>query len=112
VSVRQHIDVEVQLEETVKSITVTDDGTLDTDSIFLVGLDSNGVLVLVELSEVGSVNTILVDHLGVSIKESNTESVLVVLGNLVVKGLLSTVVILGGQVKRLESTWSRDLHGV
>lgn len=75
-------------------------------------MNFNGVLIFVELCEVRSVFTILVDHLGVSIKESNTESVLVVLGNLVVKGLLSAVVILGGQVKRLESTWSRDLHGV
>jgi len=75
-------------------------------------LNFNGVLIFVELCEVRGVFTILVDHLGVSIKESNTESVLVVLGNLVVKGLLSAVVILGGQVKRLESTWSRDLHGV
>jgi hypothetical protein len=111
-SVRQHIDIKVQFEETVKTIAVTDDSALDSHGIFFVGLNSNRVLVFVELSEVGSVNTILVDHLGVSIKESYSEGVLVVSSNLVVKSLLSTVVSLSSEVQGLVGTWSWDLHSV
>jgi hypothetical protein len=66
--VGEYIDIQVQLQEAVETITVTDDGTLDTNGIFLVGLDENSVLVSVEFSEVRSVFTILVDHLGVALK--------------------------------------------
>ena len=64
-SVRKYIDVQVKLKEAVKVITVPNDSSLDTDSIFIIGLDRNRVIRFVELCEVRSIFTILIDHFGV-----------------------------------------------
>lgn len=111
VVVRDDFNVEVHLEELVETVARADDGLLDADLVISVGLDINGVLLSVVDGNIAGILTTLVDNIGAAAEERNSGS-RVLLVDIVLQGVLTTVVLDTGEVLGGESARSGDLHRV
>lgn len=109
--VRDNFNVEVHFEELVETIARADDGLLDADFVISVGLDINGVLLSVVDGNIAGILTTLVDDIGAAAEKRNSGS-RVLLVDIVLQGVLTTVVLDTGEVLGGESARSGDLHRV
>ena len=111
--VGQHFDVEVQLDQSVETVTVSDNGLLGSNVVFVVGLYVHGEGALVVGGDCVSRLSVLEDLLRLAVHEGHDKARLAIAGvYLVRQGALSTVVVDVSELVTLVGARAGDPHGI